>query len=631
MAIFNEPHGRVIDANSGSVLRLLGIAAAAFVAVILIFSSVARVDSGHVGVLTLFGRVTGEVLPEGVHLINPFKANHELSIRTQELKESASVPSSEGLVMNLDTSLIYHLNPEKASEVYRTIGPNYMTVLIEPNLRAAIREATASHSANALYTGEREMVAKQILDQLTTKLGERGLLVESVLLRDIQLPATLKTSIEAKQQAEQEALAMSFRLQKETQEAQRKRIEAAGIRDFQQIVAQGISPQLLGVERHRGNRDSGQERECQGGCDRQFQEWVAADSGTMKAEGGTPSGQPAGRRRYLRMAHLLEVRNLVIEFPRSSHGGGSWLAAVRDLSFSIAAGEVLGLVGESGSGKSVTSLALMRLLPPHARIGGEIRFGNGSGVSDLLQLSDTAMRPLRGSRLAMIFQEPMTALNPVMRVGDQIAEAVLAHHQVAKSEAWKRTLIALQEVGIADFERRARDYPHQLSGGMRQRVMIAMAIVNHPQLLIADEPTTALDVTIQAQILDLLAELRTKFGLTMLFISHDLAVVSQVADRVAVMYAGNLVELGSKRDIFQAPAHPYTRGLLNAVPTLKTDREQPLETIEGAVPPLHALPPGCPFEPRCDFRVPECAQSLPPLAEVAHGHWARCPVVNALM
>ena len=331
------------------------------------------------------------------------------------------------------------------------------------------------------------------------------------------------------------------------------------------------------------------------------------------------------------MAHLLEVRNLVIEFPRSNHGGGSWLAAVRDLSFSIAAGEVLGLVGESGSGKSVTSLALMRLLPPHARIGGEIRFGNGSGVSDLLQLSDTAMRPLRGSPLAMIFQEPMTALNPVMRVGDQIAEAVLAHHQVAKSEAWKRTLIALQEVGIADFERRARDYPHQLSGGMRQRVMIAMAIVNHPQLLIADEPTTALDVTIQAQILDLLAELRTRFGLTMLFISHDLAVVLQVADRVAVMYAGNLVELGSKRDIFQAPAHPYTRGLLNAVPTLKTDREQPLETIEGAVPPLHAVPPGCPFEPRCDFRVPECAQSLPPLAEVAHGHWARCPVVNALM
>ena len=245
MTIFNEPHGRVVDSNPGSVLRLVGIAVAAFVLVIMLFAAVARVDSGHVGVLTLFGRVTGEVLPEGVHVINPFKASHELSIRTQELKESASVPSSEGLVMNLDTSLIYHLNPEKAAEVYQKIGPNYVTVLIEPNLRAAIREATASHSANALYTGEREMVAKQIPDQLTDKLGQRGVLVESVLLRDIQLPATLKSSIESKQQAEQEALAMSFRLQKETQEAQRKRIEAAGIRDFQQIVAQGISPQLL--------------------------------------------------------------------------------------------------------------------------------------------------------------------------------------------------------------------------------------------------------------------------------------------------------------------------------------------------------------------------------------------------
>jgi prohibitin 1 len=245
MTIFNEPRGRVIDANPNSVLRLFGIAAAAFVLVVLVFSSVARVDSGHVGVLTRLGTVTGEVLPEGIHLINPLKTSHEFSIRTQEIKESASVPSSEGLVMNLDTSLIYHLNPEKAADVYKTIGPNYMAVLVEPNLRAAIREATASHSANALYTGEREMVAKQIHDQLTDKLGQRGILVESVLLRDIQLPATLKASIESKQQAEQEALAMSFRLQKETQEAQRKRIEAAGIRDFQQIVAQGISPQLL--------------------------------------------------------------------------------------------------------------------------------------------------------------------------------------------------------------------------------------------------------------------------------------------------------------------------------------------------------------------------------------------------
>jgi prohibitin 1 len=245
MTILNQTPGRMGYNNPGPAFRAFAIGVAGLLLVILILSSVARVDSGNVGVLTLFGRVTGEVLPEGVHLVNPLKANHELSIRTQELKESASVPSSEGLVMNLDTSLIYHLNPEKAAEVYQKIGPEYMTVLVEPNLRAAIREATASHTANALYTGEREMVAKQIHDQLADKLGLRGVLVESVLLRDIQLPATLKSSIESKQQAEQESLAMNFRLQKETQEAQRKRIEAAGIRDFQQIVAQGISTQLL--------------------------------------------------------------------------------------------------------------------------------------------------------------------------------------------------------------------------------------------------------------------------------------------------------------------------------------------------------------------------------------------------
>jgi oligopeptide/dipeptide ABC transporter ATP-binding protein len=331
---------------------------------------------------------------------------------------------------------------------------------------------------------------------------------------------------------------------------------------------------------------------------------------------------------------LLDVRHLTIEFPRSSDSGGAGvpLVAVRDLSFALAPGEVLGLVGESGSGKSVTSLALMRLLPLYARVKGEILLSNGNGSADLLQLSEGSMRPLRGSQLAMIFQEPMTALNPVMRVGDQIAEAVLAHcegkQKDAKKDAWNRAVIAMNEVGISDSERRSRDYPHQLSGGMRQRVMIAMAIVNRPKLLIADEPTTALDVTIQAQILDLLAELRAKFGLTMLFISHDLAVVSQVADRVAVMYAGNLVELGSKADIFRAPAHPYTRGLLDAVPTLKTDRGKPLETIEGTVPPLHAVPAGCPFEPRCEFRVGECGRSLPPLVEVSDGHWARCPVVN---
>jgi prohibitin 1 len=245
MTMFNEGRAKIINADANPIFRLLGLAIAAFVLVILFFTSVARVESGNVGVLTLFGRVTGEVLPEGIHVVSPFKTNNEMSIRTQEIKESASVPSSEGLVMNLDTSLIFHVDPVKASDVYQKIGPNYQSVLIEPNLRAAIREATASHSANALYTGEREMVAKQIFDQLAGLLGQRGFVVERILLRDIQLPATLKSSIESKQQAEQEALAMSFRLQKETQEAQRKRIEAGGIRDFQQIVAQGISPQLL--------------------------------------------------------------------------------------------------------------------------------------------------------------------------------------------------------------------------------------------------------------------------------------------------------------------------------------------------------------------------------------------------
>jgi len=331
---------------------------------------------------------------------------------------------------------------------------------------------------------------------------------------------------------------------------------------------------------------------------------------------------------------LLDVRNLTITFPSRGNGAGRSqtnvpLAAVRDLSFSIAAGEVLGLVGESGSGKSITSLAIMRLLAPQAGVDGEIVFTENGIARSLPELSDDEMRRLRGSRIAMIFQEPMTALNPVMRVGDQVAEAVAAHHQVSRAEAWSRAVQALEDVAIPEAATRVRDYPHQLSGGMRQRVMIAMAIVNRPQLLIADEPTTALDVTIQAQILELLAQLRQKFGLAMLFISHDLAVVSQVADRVAVMYAGSLVELGAKKDIFRAPAHPYTRGLLHAVPDLKTDRARPLQTIEGTVPGLHALPPGCAFEPRCEFRIPNCAKALPPLVEVSSGHWARCPVVNS--
>ena len=245
MTIFNEARGKVIDVNPAPFARLIGLGVAAFLLVILLFNSVTTVSTGNVGVLTLFGKVTGPVLGAGIHLINPLKSSRQMSIQTQELKESASVPSSEGLVINLDTSLIYHLNPDQAADVLSKLGPNFEDKIIEPTLRSSIREATASHTANALYTGEREMVANQIFETLKTQLAPRGVTVEKVLLRDIQLPATLKASIEAKQQAEQEALAMSFRLQKETQEAQRKRIEAQGIRDFQQIVAQGISPQLL--------------------------------------------------------------------------------------------------------------------------------------------------------------------------------------------------------------------------------------------------------------------------------------------------------------------------------------------------------------------------------------------------
>lgn len=331
------------------------------------------------------------------------------------------------------------------------------------------------------------------------------------------------------------------------------------------------------------------------------------------------------------VSSLLEIRGLTVEFPSAGTTGAS-APAVRDVSFSIGRGEVLGLVGESGSGKSVTSLALMRLLAPQAATRGEILFTDSDGLdratANLLALPEEKMRSLRGSRIAMIFQEPMTALNPVMRIGDQIAEAILAHEKISKAEVRNRVVEALREVAIAEPERRARSYPHQLSGGMRQRVVIAMAIANRPQLLIADEPTTALDVTIQAQILELLSDLRKKFGLTMLFISHDLAVVSQVADRVAVMYAGSLVEYANRSDIFQAAVHPYTKGLLRSVPTLRTERGQPLRTIAGVVPSIRMMPPGCPFEPRCDIRIPKCAEAMPPLIQVAPGHWARCPVAG---
>lgn len=237
--------GRVIEADFHGSPRLLLYGVVVVVVLIFLWSAVVSVPTGHVGVLTLFGKVTGDVIGEGIHLINPLKSSNVLSVRTQEVKETASVPSNEGLIITMDTSLLFHLDPDKAADVFRHLGPKYTEVLVQPTMRAAIREATASHSANALYSGEREQVAQQITAALKQQLEPRGVVIESVLLRDIQLPEALKRSIEAKQQAEQESLAMSFRLQKEKQEADRKRIEAGGIRDFQQIVAQGISPQLL--------------------------------------------------------------------------------------------------------------------------------------------------------------------------------------------------------------------------------------------------------------------------------------------------------------------------------------------------------------------------------------------------
>jgi peptide/nickel transport system ATP-binding protein len=293
------------------------------------------------------------------------------------------------------------------------------------------------------------------------------------------------------------------------------------------------------------------------------------------------------------VAALLSVESLNVKFATQT----GEVAAVRDVSFSIPEAGTLGLVGESGSGKSATSLAIMRLLPPQAKITGRISFND----QDLLSLDGESMRRIRGSGISIIFQEPMTALNPVMRVGDQVAEAVLAHQRVSGREAWNCAVGALREVAIPDPERRAKDYPHQLSGGQRQRVMIAMALANNPRLLIADEPTTALDVTVQAQILDLVRDLRHQHKLAVLFISHDLGVISRIADHVAVMYAGEIVEMGSVEQIFSAASHSYTRGLISAIPTMRTDRGRPLETIESRARP----------------------EATVPLRQVAPGHWAR--------
>jgi oligopeptide/dipeptide ABC transporter ATP-binding protein len=320
------------------------------------------------------------------------------------------------------------------------------------------------------------------------------------------------------------------------------------------------------------------------------------------------------------MAELLEVTDLETHFPTRE----GIVKAVNGVSFSIAEGELLGLVGESGCGKSITALSIMGLVShPGKIVGGSIMF-NGR---ELREASDDEMRELRGNDIAMIFQDPMTSLNPVYKVGEQIAEALRLHRNLSRTDAWDAAIDSMREVAIPSPERRVNDYPHQLSGGMRQRVMIAMALACDPELLIADEPTTALDVTIQAQILELLNELRTSRKLSVLLITHDLGVVAETADRVCVMYTGKIVEEAPVLDIFEDPKHPYTKGLLNSVPKLSdagTGKATRLSTIEGVVPSPTELPPGCHFEPRCSVSLEACSKTEIDLLEIGDGQKVRC-------
>lgn len=316
---------------------------------------------------------------------------------------------------------------------------------------------------------------------------------------------------------------------------------------------------------------------------------------------------------------ILEIKNLTIQFDTDA----GVVHAVNDVSFTLETGEVLGMVGESGCGKSVTALSLLGLLPiPPARVvSGEIVFQG----TNLLSLRQEEMRKIRGNRISMIFQEPMTSLNPVFTVGNQIAEAVMLHQGVGKKEAWERTLELLRSVQIPSPEQRIREYPHQLSGGMRQRVMIAMALSCRPRILIADEPTTALDVTIQAQILDLMNRIRRESEMSVLLITHDLGVVAETADRVLVMYAGAVVEQARTVDLFERPCHPYTIGLMHSMPHLGAGaRGERIRTIPGKVSDLLDLPSGCSFSARCLHVTGECRKRSPGFVEMESGHFVRC-------
>jgi len=320
------------------------------------------------------------------------------------------------------------------------------------------------------------------------------------------------------------------------------------------------------------------------------------------------------------MPHLLEINNLQTHFPTRA----GLVKAVDDVSFYIDEGELLGLVGESGCGKSITALSVMRLIaPPGKIVGGEIKFRG----EELSKASENRMRELRGNDMAMIFQDPMTSLNPVFTVGEQIAEAIRLHQNLNKKQAEQAAIEAMHEVSIPAPERRVKDYPHQLSGGMRQRIMIAMALACNPELLIADEPTTALDVTIQAQILELLDNLRKTRKLAVLLITHDLGVVAEVADRVCVMYTGKVVEESGVDEIFEQPKHPYTQGLLRSVPKMRgigQAKETRLSTIEGTVPSPTNLPTGCHFAPRCEFKMEKCTHGEIPLYQIHQEVNVRC-------
>ena len=320
------------------------------------------------------------------------------------------------------------------------------------------------------------------------------------------------------------------------------------------------------------------------------------------------------------MPPLLQIKDLMTVFD-TAHGR---IKAVDGVSLDIASGETLGVVGESGCGKTMLSLSIMRLIPPNGKIiNGEILF---SGL-DLLKLSEEEMCARRGKDIAMIFQEPMTSLNPVFRVGEQIAEAIRLHQHLPARQAMALSVELLREVGIGDPQKRAQDYPHNLSGGMRQRVMIAMAMSCHPKLLLADEPTTALDVTIQAQILDLISNLKQKNNMAVIFITHDLGVVAQAAEKVAVMYAGKIVEYSTVENLFAKPLHPYTQGLLESIPARCFDskkQQESLKTIPGSVPDLYNISQGCRFHDRCSFAFAKCALQDPALLEVEDGHLVSC-------